>query len=260
MASTPAPAPLIPDPGLEAAIRAELGKPTGALTKADLAKVRNLDASGCTIRSFEGIKHCTSLERLECCSYDSRSGKATDLAVETVDLSGMTSLMVVALQGRVANLNVSGCTSLLSLDCSIPDYNLPITNGLKTLNVRGCTALHDIQLKKTDLTALDLSGLPNLAYVVCESNDRLKSLNVSGCTALYYLACHLNSLDTLNVRGCTALTTLYCFNNNLASLDVSGNTALTTLWCSNNNLTSLDLRGLASLSDFLHDRSVTVIR
>jgi len=207
--------PLIPDPGLEAAIRAAIKKPTGALTKADLAKVTELDVTGYSVRSLEGIKNCTKMTAFIC------SGGTS---VETADFSGMKSLDTIEINGgHIANLNVSDCSSLMDLHV--------FGSNLETLLVRGCTKLDRL---------------------VCIRNN-LTSLDVRDCAKLRILCCQENRLTSLDVRNCTALEQIFCDSNNLTSLDVSGLAALNTLYCSVNNLTSLDVSGLAALRVLICD-------
>jgi len=54
----------IPDPGLNAAIRAALQKPSGPLTQQDLLSLTNLDASGRDISSVEGLEAARNLATL----------------------------------------------------------------------------------------------------------------------------------------------------------------------------------------------------
>jgi Leucine-rich repeat (LRR) protein len=50
-----------PDANLEAAIREEIGKPTGDIYSSDLAELTYLDASSRDIFDVTGQEHCTSL-------------------------------------------------------------------------------------------------------------------------------------------------------------------------------------------------------
>ncbi|MCL2300507.1 MAG: hypothetical protein FWC27_10235, partial [Firmicutes bacterium] len=175
---------LIPDPGLEAAIRFELVKQTGELTKSDLAKVKQLFIRpGSDLRSFEGIRNCTSLENLV---VDASGGARP--ALDTMDLSGMVALKEISLFGiSLKQLNVSGCTSLTGLSCA--------ELGLQTIEVRGCTALETL-----------LCGQNNLA-----------SLDISGCTGLTMMNCSMNKIASLDVRGLMRLRQLVCFQNSFPS-------------------------------------------
>jgi Leucine-rich repeat (LRR) protein len=53
------------DKALESAIRAEIGKPFGLLTDADLLGLRELDARGLGIRDLSGIEFCMNLAWLD---------------------------------------------------------------------------------------------------------------------------------------------------------------------------------------------------
>ena len=55
----------IPDRALDSAIRAELHKPFGFLTEADLLGVQTLDARELNIRDLSGIEHCFNLQWLD---------------------------------------------------------------------------------------------------------------------------------------------------------------------------------------------------
>ncbi len=55
----------IPDHALESAIRAELHKPFGLLTEADLLDVQALDGRQLNIRDLSGIEHCLNLQWLD---------------------------------------------------------------------------------------------------------------------------------------------------------------------------------------------------
>ena len=55
----------IRDDALEKAIRAEIGKPLGFLTEADLAEVVELDARSLGIRDISGIEYCKNLAWLD---------------------------------------------------------------------------------------------------------------------------------------------------------------------------------------------------
>ena len=56
---------IFPDKALESAVRAEIGKPFGMLTQADLIQVRSLDGRSLNIRDLSGIEYCTNLEWLD---------------------------------------------------------------------------------------------------------------------------------------------------------------------------------------------------
>jgi Leucine-rich repeat (LRR) protein len=55
----------IRDAGLDSAIRAEIGKPFGMLTRQDLLEVQTLDARNFGIRNLSGIEKCANLRWLD---------------------------------------------------------------------------------------------------------------------------------------------------------------------------------------------------
>src|SRR5215470_6759101 len=55
----------VPDPGLNAAIRGALQKPTGPLTDQDLLSLTNLDASQRNIRNIDGLQAARNLVSLD---------------------------------------------------------------------------------------------------------------------------------------------------------------------------------------------------
>jgi Leucine-rich repeat (LRR) protein len=54
-----------PDPGLEAAIREAIGKPSGDIRSFDLIRLSSLDANDRGIKSLKGIQHCVNLSALD---------------------------------------------------------------------------------------------------------------------------------------------------------------------------------------------------
>lgn len=196
------------------------------------------------------VNGCTSLMNLQCysgkclASLDVSGGTAlkrlsgysenSKLWVGTLKIHGVSMDTLVIRDCRIGVLDASGCTSLMSLNCS--------SNSLGSLDVHGCTSL----------TSLNCSNNS-------ESYSGLRSLDVSSCTSLTSLNCSGNRLTSLNVSGLTSLTSLDCSNNvynpgggysvwGLTSLDVSSCTSLASLNCSHNSLTSLDVSGCKSLS------------
>ena len=98
-----------PDPGLEAAIRDAIAKPTGDIQKADLEALSFIDGSERSISSLAGIQYCVNLTGLVL-----TSNKIVDISA----LSGLTSLMHLYLSGNeIVDISaLSGLTNLSSLD------------------------------------------------------------------------------------------------------------------------------------------------
>ena len=97
-----------PDPNLEAAIRAAIGKPTGPIYDTDVAGLRSLLADGVAISDLTGLEHCTSL-----ISLSLSTNQISDLS----PLAGLTSLIYLYLRtNQINDLGpLAGLTSLTTL-------------------------------------------------------------------------------------------------------------------------------------------------
>ena len=93
---------------------------------------------------------------------------------------------------------------------------------------------------------LDLSSVPRLTELFCESND-LTELDLSVVPGTTRLLCSYNQLTQLDLSVVPGLTKLYCESNELTELDLSVVPGLTKLWCGFNRLHDLNLSGLTEL-------------
>jgi len=137
------------DKNFESAVRKQLGKTSGNITRGDVAGVTNLNLSNLDIKSLAGIEYFTALKQLYC--YDN----------------------------QLITLDVSKNTALTTLYC----YN----NQLISLDVSKNTALTTLYCSNNQLIALDVSKNTALTGLSCHSNQ-LKSLDLSKNTALTYFA------------------------------------------------------------------------
>ncbi len=212
-----------PDANFEAAVRVVIGKPTGAITKGDVAEVTELDVSERNIADLAGIEHFTDLKWLDC----------TDNQLTALDVSKNTALTVFGCGGnQLTTLEVSKNTALTWLGC--------FGNQLTALDVSKNTALTGLYCENSQLTALDVSKNTALESLFCGWNQ-LTILDIGKNTALISLHCRSNKLTALDVSKNMALDMLWCQDNQLTTLDVSKNTALIGLCCENNQLTVLDV-------------------
>ncbi|MCM1041533.1 MAG: InlB B-repeat-containing protein [Bacteroides sp.] len=104
---------------------------------------------------------------------------------------------------QVSILDLSNCTSLISLDCR--------WNRLTTLGLSNCPSLKILNCENNKLTTLDISNLESLMDVNCSMNQ-LTSLNASNCTSLKTLNCSYNNLTSFDVRDCALLNVNCSFN------------------------------------------------
>jgi formylglycine-generating enzyme required for sulfatase activity len=209
----------IPDPGLNAAVREALQKPSGPLTQQDMLTLTVLSAGGRNIRSAQGLEAARNLNIL-----DLDSNSLTNFAIA----SFLTNLRILDLfNNRLTNLVLSGSsTNLVVLDVgfnSLAQCSLPA----------GLTKLDTLFLEGNVLTNFTLpAGLSGLTQ-----------LDLSG-----------NGLTTLALRAdMTNLNTALIFANQLTNLAVPANLSrLGNLDLDFNRLRSLNLpSGLTNLNSFV---------
>ena len=101
-----------PDPNLEAAVRRTLGKPTGALTTADLSALTSLFADWQQITNLSGLEYATNLATL---------ALPHNALNDVSPLAGLGNLLYLNLQGN--NLGdahpLVGLSQLQSLNISV---------------------------------------------------------------------------------------------------------------------------------------------
>jgi len=147
-----------PDAGLETAIRAAIGRPSGEIYDTDLTGLNQLKAPFASISDLSGIGYCTGL-----------------VAVDLVGnpLSDLTPLQSLT---QLSNLRVADCglVSLSGLSGLVNIEVLDISNNL----VSDLGALENLTLLKhlyaNDNQIADLSGLealPNLYVLLLDRND-----------------------------------------------------------------------------------------
>lgn len=253
---------VIPDPGLDAAIRGTLQKPTGPLTEQDLLGLTHLDAPNRNIKAIDGLEGAVNLISLGL----ERNG-LTNFALPpqltnlvTLDLS-FNALVHCVIPSEATNL-----TSISLGDNRLTDLNLPGTlsslvnlnlddNGLASFNLSSnLTSLMVFDIGFNSLTQLTIpSGMTNLAILIASGNQ-LTNFNVpDDMTGLTQLELHINQLSSFDLpQSVSGLTNLDLSENELASFGLpEGLTNLATLDLSFNLLTNLnlpsDLTGLVGL-------------
>ena len=198
----------IPDPGLNAAIRAALQKPTGPLTEQDLLNLTVLAAESLNISNLQGLEAAHRL---------------TTLDLESNDLTNVSF--------------PSGLTNLSILDLSF--------NGLTNFVLPGDLAkLTELQLEGNQLTSFSLpAGLTNLEFLGIDENQLTNLALPAGLGGLTELALVSNKLANIALpAGLTNLTLLDLRGNQLTSLALPLDvTALTWLFLDGNPFESLVL-------------------
>jgi len=233
----------IPDPGLNAAIRETLNKPTGSLTEQDMLSLTSLSAIGRGISSVQGLEVARNLSVL-----DLDSNSLTNFAVASA-LTNLNTLVLFnnhltnfVLPNGSAKLNFLDLGFNSLVQCSIPGglTNLDTLflegNRLTTFALpAGLTALTKLDLAGNGLTSFALrADMTNLVTVLIFANQLTNVSLPAGLTRLGNINLNFNHLPVLNLPA---------WLTNLSRLDAGGN-QLTNLTfpADMTNLGILDLR------------------
>ena len=213
-------------------------------------------ATDSNLKSID-LSHCPKLIRVECDMTDDleRLDLSTNTKLEYIECGGanLTDLIL----GPHAELKEFHCSSAEQLTMALDFQNSSnlkeidlFKTGIESLNLSGCTALEKVTVFQNDkVNQLNLTGCTALTDINCAYNYKLTELDVHNLTNLKKLECYNNSLNKLDLAGCTALETITCNNNKLESLNLSG-LNLTKLICYDNQINSLNLGDLTALKEF----------
>ena len=229
----------IPDENLRAVIAEALGKaPDDAITKADLARLTQLEADDAGIKSLTGLEHATHLEQIVF-----RHNAISDLS----PLAELTHLKVIYLHGNritdVSQLEHLTHLERLGLGGNIIKDLLPLKR-LVRLNwigiadnpiddvspLAGISRLRNLEAARTAISDFSpLANLPRLEGLVCGGYKSITTLpSLQGLNALKRLEIRGSGIsDISGVSALTQLTTLVLNDN--AIEDVSPLAALVDL-------------------------------
>ena len=173
----------IPDPGLNAAIRDALQKPTGPLTEQDLLGLSVLNAAGRNITSLQGLETARNLISLDLQSnfFENVSLPSTLTKLSTVDLSfSFAALRNCSFPDTLTNLS-----RVLVKTCALTNITLP--NGL--------VSLVELNLAGNRLTSLSLPpSLRGVGFLGLSNN------NLQGAAGFLTNLTEVDNLDLENNR------------------------------------------------------------
>jgi len=237
--SAPAQEVIIPDPGLNSAIRDALQKPVGPITEQDMLSLTLLDAHNRNISSVAGLEAARNLNTLLIFRYHLTNFSIPELtSLAVLDLSG-NALTNVSLPAVMTNL-----FSLVIVGNSLTGLTLPVN----------APQLVELDLENNQLTSFNPPGnLASLGVLDLSFNSLTNCSLPDGLTNLDTLRLTANALADFTVPvGLPRLTQLYLDDNRFASFSLpAGLTNLHVLDFFFNQLTNLslptDLRNLISL-------------
>ncbi|WP_158611172.1 leucine-rich repeat domain-containing protein [Prevotella sp. OH937_COT-195] len=122
---------------------------------------------------------------------------------------------------------------------------IPIKN--KTISIYG--DLDKLTCRGVSLTALNVSGMPNLKILDCSDNS-LSELNLVSNTKLTDLLAYKNQIGSIDLSASTMLTNVSLNNNKLSQLSLAENKELAVLFVSDNGIENLDVSACTKLEAF----------
>lgn len=266
------------------------------LTNLNFATLPNLTDLYCSDNQLTSLSGLGTISKLNC-----QNNKLTVLNVNemtnitelscggnelnSLNVDALTNLTKLACShNKLTDLNISNLPNLITLDCGnnkdLAQVTLANLPNLKEFSVNG--GFNNVGETVSSLTALNLSGLPNLEKLSC-SYGKLATLNLNNLPSLKELDCSNNLITNLVLTNLPNLEKLNCTRNHIASLDasqltnlvelycaggyivdnqligrlsnlnVAGLTHLKRLHCTINLLTTIDLTGLVSLEELFCD-------
>jgi len=225
----------IPDPGLNAAIRQELGLPIGPLSMSEMLSLTNLNASRRDVSSIAGLETACNLV-----SLDLQINQLTNFALpsqltnlSTIDLSAnpLTNFSLPDGLRRLTSLTIEGAeltsltlpadlSSLVTLDLgfnAFTQFSLP----------GGLTNLSSFYFAGNPLTNVSLSpGLAGMTELNLSQNVLASFTLPAGMTNLIELDLSFNQLTNVTFPGdVTSLASLDLDFNRLTTLSFPSNLA-----------------------------------
>ena len=155
---------------------------------------------------------------------------------------GLTELNVSGIAGtlrrlycpnnKLTKLSLSGCTSMVSLDCQ--------GNQLTSLNVPS-TQMEDLNYADNQISTNGLASGENVTSLICANNDITTISSVGNMPNLTSAFFQNNNVSSINLSKSVELQNVIGFNNKLSSFNAKPLQNLQYLWLGDNKLKSLDL-------------------
>ncbi len=225
-----------PDPALEAALRAAIGRPTGRIYESDLEGLTSFFAAGSNIADITGLEYCINLVTL-----DLHDNQISDISA----LAGLTKLEWLDLShNRISDVSsLAGLTNLKWLYL----YNNRIGSVSPLANLTNLTYLF---LYMNQISSISpLANLTNLTRLLLFSNQISDISPLANLTKLNWLYLQRNQIsDIAPLANLTSLTQLDLSYNQITGIAAIYNlTSLTYL-----ALHSTQISDISVLANFTH--------
>ena len=171
-----------------------------------------------------------------------------DKALSKGELNAVTELLLWSTNKDMYTVVYSGLTDLTGIEYmdNLEKLDIRSSAGVTALNVTKNAKLTELLVQGTGISALDLSGNPELK-VLNVNDTKVAALNLSANTKLEKLYAANTAISTLDLAANTALRVLNAGYSKIAAIDLSKNTALEQVYLPGNKLTALDVTALTAL-------------
>jgi len=174
-----------PDPGLEAAIRDAISKPTGDIYDSDLVGLTQLDASHRAISDLTGLEHSVNLQELYL--WDNIIGDISAL----IDLDKLRKLQID--HNQISDVSPLGALTNLEW------LNLENNQIYDITSLGGLTKLLFLELWQNQISDISLlSNLKNLQILSIGGNQISNILALIGLTSLQKLYLSFNQISDIS--------------------------------------------------------------
>jgi uncharacterized repeat protein (TIGR01451 family) len=224
----------------------------GQIQVSEAAAIWQLNVSGITSASLEGISSFSNLRKLDCSNMYLTTLNVSMLPhlkelicnesnVTSVDVSGLIDLEIFFCNWCfLTELDLTGLSALKEVDCR-QNYSGLAGTYLTSLILSGNSNLEKLDCFGNKITSLNVTGLPNLKRLNCASNNISSVIDLSGSPLIEFVAISDNQIPDIHISDKPNLQSFYCNTNQLVELDFGQMPLLQSLLCGDNHLTSLDL-------------------
>ena len=178
-----------PDPNLEAAIRAEINKPTGAITETDLENVWELNAPNASIKNIEGLQYCPNLSYIHLEDNEINNlNPLIGLHLWTIvlsnnqisDISPLTGLNISPMELKLDHNRISDINPIAEMAITV-DIDLSY-NQISDISVLTSGSFRKLNLSHNQIS--DISVLANLNGDIDLSHNQISDISaLANCTS-----------------------------------------------------------------------------
>lgn len=201
------------------------------LTKLDIQQTSLEPASGTLdAKVIFDVSKLTNLTILNC----------SNCSLNELDVTGLTNLEILNYSGNNGNLTLGNQPKLTNLDCG--------NSNLTALDVSGCPELKELICGLNPMTTIDINSNKKLEEFSCVFNN-LESITIKDLPVLKIVMVNQGKLtgDKLKLSNLPNLEILNCSANNLSTIEVTQFPNLKRLSCEQNSLSNLTLTNLTNL-------------